>query len=331
MPSKIRKLDNILTSASRKVFLSVGTNRRLKDHIMIEKTAALLEHELHLPKHRLEVPGLTFDRLLLTYSKEYNRTRKLALKLGAQFKAARVSRKSVYFDWDPGRLEIEYSPVEARLRKVVRPGPRANIGRQVKQYKELQNRITSIYHELNHYIIFTLLSPKLENCSKRDAVESYYALVESLVRLRDVQLADELGDAAEPIWTCGAINYALPRNDKPATSLYSRSGFMIALPYMFFQGLSYSNDEIDRLFLKRRFPLIQHDYLEKHSGYSVRVQKKWFRRYLREHQAEIRRPCVDRASSKYRPDLALLNGKQMPRQPAEVRRLYNWYASVFID
>ena len=279
-------------------------------------------------KQKLEDPRLVFDRLLLKHSLPYRRTRKMASALGAVLLPKMMTKKASIRAWDPGRKEVFFSPVVPELRELLLEDDFS--GRSWKTLERIKDRYRSAYHDLNHYIAFSLLRPAPSRIAPRTETTRYYRLVESLVRMRDLEFAENLGDAGAPLSAAGVLECALSESEIGPEKPWARfESFAAMLTYLYFQRLGYSRSEIHAEFRKARRKIPEYPLRGVSEAALNGNIQLWAREYRRKFGDRLRFPPTKTNLRLERCEVALASPRGFLEDPELLRGLHHWYRAIF--
>jgi hypothetical protein len=149
---------------------------------------------------QFELQEQPFDRLLLTGSRIYRRSRELYLQYGGAFRPSLVSTPRTLSSVTLIQPLIQYSPIESEyIWSATDPGERTNLAHLMT----LRTYAISPAHEQNHRILWQQLPPPPTD---RDGLRRYLNLAESMVVALDMAIGDELGpELARVFYLAGVI------------------------------------------------------------------------------------------------------------------------------
>ena len=154
---------------------------------------------------------MPFDRLLLTCSPTYLRTRALLLKCGVRFKPAVVSRPNNFRSFDPAKNTLVYTPLEPELRWISSQKTDSPwIPELVPKYYFFS---TTLCHESAHALIYRLLRFKGMNGLSMRENKNYIYLAETLVVVQEAIVAMELQQIATPLENFGILYRSVQDKD----------------------------------------------------------------------------------------------------------------------
>jgi len=204
--------------------------------------------ETNLPRQRNEDERVPLDRFLLMYSTHYRCTREKAARLGVIIEPKNMTRHNILAKFLPNSKSVPFVPAH-RLRLLVFTG-KADLG--LKAFREtLQPKMWSLYHELNHAILYRLLPPP--DSILDDDLKNYLNLIESLASFRDLTLGCEVGNISSTL-TQALIVYR--RSDHKVPKLISRRLFQSYVAFRFFQLQGLDNTSIVKKMARKGVPLL---------------------------------------------------------------------------
>lgn len=301
------------TAASRFLF-SQGARAASKLPLMV--TVAQLNTYLRLqkklPRHPLEIPELPFDRLLLHSSRHYLQTRKLAASLGIRLipKPVPLNRKLVEFD--PKSRQVAFSPIDRRQ------------GITTDLWPDLRKYSGSAFHDLNHAIFFGLLRPHARTWCDPDRALEYFALVESLVILRDAQMSLELGSALVPLQLLGVV-YSKPRDRHCEKGAADPAWFRSQLLVNYCLLLGMKSAKARKFVSGPELPSLNDQFV-------LITHRRWvsrFRRSFKDGSKGSGIPPVPTAQERRTFNLQTLDPERLARSREEIARLHAWFQGLF--
>jgi hypothetical protein len=193
--------------------------------------------------------GQLFDRLLLSSSPLYRRSRALYLKAGGKFEVALISSARTLSS--PTLIDplIQYTPVEKEfIWNVEDPIERKNVGNLLS----LRSYSGSLFHEQNHRILWKLLpaAPGTPaGCSR------FLNFAESLVIGTDMALGDELGPKlADLLYQCGTIYDPGSKMKSIIRDQRGYRNYLHALIYATYLNLEFYDDKSSSKILRALYP-----------------------------------------------------------------------------
>lgn len=243
-----------------------------------------------LPCSRIEADGVPFDRLLLKRSPVYRSTRVLARRLGIRLvpEVSSVSRGMTVFD--PRDNHVIYTPIDQELRWTVEKiGDRkGDLQLKCDQLETLRGFVTSVFHDLNHRILYRTLVPTKAEKSF-ESVKFYLAMVESLAMIRDVQLSSDLGPMSSPLMWLNVIYKSFKTPVLEGALQFE--DFRRILTFLYANNLGYSAAGYKRLRSKAEkssaeFPAFSHFY----KGPLRKTVRPWLSEYQKKIEGKFELP-----------------------------------------
>ena len=245
-----------------------------------------------LPRQPLETAGLPFDRFLLKHSRIYKSTKVLARRVGIRLVPETGSIARCVTLFNPCENYVTYTPIDRELRWSVERffDPSGDFQAKRAHLDMLRTFVTSAFHDLNHRILFRTFAPSNMK-SDFEVAKRYFAMVESLVMLRDVQLSSEVGRASDPLIWLNVMYESLGIPVCGRNGMLSFDVFRRVLIYLYANNLGYSDSDYRRLRLKagissKELPIFPHFY----KGFFRNAVQPWFREYQKRFAGKLELP-----------------------------------------
>ena len=300
------KLIRKLRSERSRVIQAGYPADEMLDRVNAAELAVLFAFESRLPRDRIEVPELLFDRLLLKLSVHYRRTRRRARTAGIELMPSIRSLKRVLREFDPTKDTVFYGPMRTPLRERLKSNP--------LKTQELMKYNYPVYHELNHGIAVKHFPPP-SGLSARER-SRFWSVQETIAILRDIQLAEELGPLGGPLQRFGSLFRSRLKGVAPKFD-YDR--FRRLFLYVLLRMNSVS-DPTARKLLRQHVGSIDRETPARVSGGFL---KKTVPAWLGSRAGGLGSRRVRGPTLEYADPMMLL------RDPAKLRPLYRWYVRVF--
>ncbi len=178
---QLKKLTNSTFLSKAKEISNLPAKSQLA---ALQKTIELLAKQTAPSPVPGTLPGQPFDSHLLALSALYRKSRRLYRSLGGGFSPALLSSGRTLSSASLLTNHIEYSPIEQEMIWTA-TDPLENR----ETLFQLRTYCTSVFHEQNHRILWSLLPPPP---SKESELRMYLNFAESLVVATDMALGDEL-------------------------------------------------------------------------------------------------------------------------------------------
>ena len=297
-------------------------NTRLE--FVLEQLRYLYRIQAGLPKLSLAKPELPFDRFLLSYSQHYLQTRKIAEKIGCSLVPEVVSLSRSLTNFSPSSARIEFSPLRSELNWLLTSN--ADRKTRLSVFSDLTKITSCAFHDLNHSILFRLLRPQTELKNSK-SIAYYYTFIESLVILRDLMLADELGPIGLPLKTLGVV-YRNNSRPKRSVTYLSFEEFYSYFSYTYLSLLGFSKTKARAALKHTGIRFTPHPALDTNQDFIDHTHAYWMKKHFKQFGRRLVLPKKAKRGAlriqiRFSSELAQIEDRE------QMYRVYLWMRDFF--
>jgi hypothetical protein len=301
---------------------SASSAEELRARLLLDQIRALIKHQSKLRPLKGELSDALFDRLMLSESRCYQVTRSIATEMNIDFEHKFRSGKNAFRAFDPALSRVAYSPIAQEVAWVCRP--KVVPTQAFQELRILFGYSNALYHDLNHAILYRLVRPTKVNVAPK-AVQNYFALIESLATMREIEFSRELGPASVPLATAGVVYYWLIDPEVIPGSPPTFINFRRLLLFNYFRILGQSLPQTKESLIKSGVTPWSCRFRGPSDNLVERICPRWMQEYLKRHGNRIALPAPYSRGQRISADPS----KEFISDPRFIESIYEHYMSLF--
>jgi hypothetical protein len=320
----ITSTSNLARRSRIKSFQAAGESsaEELRAVLLLDQMRALMKHQSKLRPLKGELSDALFDRLMLRESRCYQVTRSIATQMGIDFDQKFRSGKNTFRAFDPALSTVAYSPIAQEVTWACRPNVLPT--QAFEELRLLFSHSNALYHDLNHAILYRLVRPTKVNVAP-EAIKNYFALIESLATMREIEFSRELGPSSVPLATAGVVYYWLIDSEVIPESPATFKNFRRLLLFNYFRILGQSLRQTKENLVKSGITPWLCRFRGPSDNLVEKICPKWMQGYLEKHGNRIALP----APHSHGQLLFVDPTREFISDPRFIESLYEYYVNLF--